>query len=121
MDINEKFTNSLGEETQPPYDAKCSMCGREGNREDLAIKGDGFMQNGLTLCWDCYMGKNLDNKKGLWKCRIGLHKWHPMLTNPKVCYRCGYEWNNTLFRRGGVSMIPFKPNWRKIDEEETAS
>jgi len=110
----ERFTNSLGEPTSLPYNAHCSMCGREGNHEDLAIKKEDWPERYVNLCWDCYMGKNTENKKGLWLCRLGLHKWHPILSNPKVCYRCRFQWNNTFFRRKGASRFPFTPSWLKF-------
>jgi len=116
--MNEKYTNSLGEPTELPYDARCFMCGRVGNREDLAIRKEGWGSHGWNLCWDCYMGKNPDNKKGSWMCCIGLHRWHPILTNPKVCYRCGYRWNNMILPREGTSRIPFIPSWLKFLVED---
>jgi len=113
LDINkDRFTNVLGEPTELPHDSKCSICGRGGNRKDLPIKDDEWVSNGLNLCWDCYMGRNEEEKKGLWKCWFGSHKWHPILTNPKVCYRCGFRWDNFGYKHKGTSKISFKPNWR---------
>ena len=110
--MTNKFNNVVGEPTELPHDAGCTMCGRIGNREDLAIKDDEWVSNGWNLCWDCYMGRNEHEKnKGLWRCYIGDHKWHPILTNPKVCYRCEFRWNNTIFPRKGASRFKFLPSW----------
>jgi len=67
----------------------CWMCGKTVPYEELAIHQSEWPEEFVDMCWDCYRGRNTEWKKGRWKCYLGFHKWHPILDNPKVCYRCG--------------------------------
>lgn len=72
----------------------CWMCGKECKEEDLAVKQKEWPEEYVNLCWPCYMGKNKEWRKGISKCLLGQHRWHPIMANPMRCYRCGFEYDN---------------------------
>lgn len=87
----------------------CWMCGKQVSYIDLAIKQSDWPEVYIDLCSDCYIGKNEAWKKHRWLCFFGLHKWHPILGNPKKCYRCGFEYDDYALGHKGASKFAHKP------------
>lgn len=63
---------------------ECWMC---GEKKYLYVQQKDWPEAVVNLCGDCYMMKNEEWKKG--DCKTDGHKYHPVLRNPRVCYRCG--------------------------------